>query len=113
MRMISGQRFRYVGWITALFTLGLGLYGFAAQERAVGLADADRLYNEKSYAGALKEYERRLQAGEVPGGRRDEVQYRIVVALGKTKQWDRALAQSLDFVKTHRGTVWEARGLYW
>src|SRR5437867_10384681 len=111
--MIARQRFRQIGWVMALFTLGFALYAFAAQERASTLADADRLYEEKSYAAALKSYEHELQAGAVPAGRRDEVQYRIAVSLGKAKQWDRALEQSLEFVKTHRGTVWEPRGLYW
>ena len=43
----------------------------------------------------------------------DLVAYRAAVSLGKTQQWDRALRASLDFVKARRGTVWEARGLYW
>ena len=63
-------RLRQVGWGMGLLTLGIALYGFAAQERSAGLVEADRLFEEKSYAGALKDYERLLQAGEVPGGRR-------------------------------------------
>ena len=35
------------------------------------------------------------------------------MSLGKSHQWDRAMAQSLEFVQQHRTTVWEPRGLYW
>src|SRR5206468_1671884 len=74
-RTMGTLRLRQVGWGMGLLTLGIALYGFAAQERSAGLVEADRLFEEKSYAGALKDYERLLQAGEVPGGRREEVQY--------------------------------------
>ncbi|HTE18386.1 MAG TPA: MG2 domain-containing protein, partial [Armatimonadota bacterium] len=77
------------------------------------LEQADKLYEEKSYAGALEAYERLLKAGKVPAPREDEVAYRIAVSLGKAQKWDRALDQSLQFVKEHQKTAWEPRGLYW
>src|SRR5205823_2943418 len=77
------------------------------------LADADRLYAEKSFALALKQYEAAVRSGEVAERRRDEVAYRICVCLGRSQQWDRALKDSVPFVRGHRGTVWEPRGLYW
>lgn len=77
------------------------------------LAGADKAYAEKSYASALPAYQRLLDSGQVPPARQDEVRYRICVSLGKAKKWDQALERSLEFVKTHRGTVWEPRGLYW
>ncbi|HLK61513.1 MAG TPA: alpha-2-macroglobulin family protein, partial [Chthonomonadaceae bacterium] len=77
------------------------------------LSDADKHFAQKSYAAALKEYQAAQKAGQVPDARKDEVAYRIAVSLGKSEQWDRALEASLAFVQAHRGTVWEARGLYW
>ncbi len=84
-----------------------------AQSAAPTLAEADRLYAEKSYAGALQAYEALLKGGQVPVGRADEVRYRVVVSVGKTQKWDRALQETLDYIKARRGTIWEARGLYW
>jgi uncharacterized protein YfaS (alpha-2-macroglobulin family) len=85
----------------------------AANRRSADLVAADKLYAEKSYAGALTAYESLLKSGDVPAARKDDLQYRVGVCLGKTEKWDRALAYSLEFVKTHRRTVWEPRGLYW
>jgi alpha-2-macroglobulin len=99
--------------------LGLSTLAVRAAQRkdeaapAITLEMADRAYDEKSYAAALDAYDRLLKADRVPAARRDDVQYRIGVSLGKSQKWDRALEQSLQFVKTHRGTVWEPRGLYW
>ena len=110
--MIIGQRSR-ARW-AALFIVGAtALAAFAGRALKTDLADADRLYAEKSYADALKAYELLLRDRAVPEARKDEVAFRVAVSLGKTQQWDRALAQSVDFVKTHRGSVWEPRGLYW
>ena len=85
----------------------------AAQAGPQTLAEADKQFARKSYKNALKGYEAAQKAGQVPADRLDLVAYRIAVSLGKTEQWDRALNAGLEFVKTHRGSVWEARGLYW
>lgn len=98
---------------TFVLLLVTGLTGGYTAPRQATLAEADKLYAEKSYAGALKGYEEALKAGAVPAARRDEVRYRSAVSLGKSEKWDRALQASLDFVKQHRGSVWEARGCYW
>src|SRR2546426_445321 len=90
-----------------------GRFDATALAAQATLADADRLYAEKSFAKALKVYEPLLNAGAVPEGRRDEVRYRVCVCLGRSEQWDRALAESVAFVRSRRGTVWEPRGLYW
>src|SRR5262249_20973379 len=89
------------------------LPGAARPARQQTLAEADRHYDEKSYGAALEGYRSLEKAGAVPSLRRDEIGYRITVCLGKTKKWDEALKSSLDFVKAHRGTVWEPRELYW
>jgi uncharacterized protein YfaS (alpha-2-macroglobulin family)/tetratricopeptide (TPR) repeat protein len=105
------------GAVLLALGLGLGLLTLRAlpaqNAKVPTLAEADKLYVEKSYAGALAAYEVLLKAGAVPAPRKDEVQYRVAVSLGKAQQWDRALEAGLEFVKTHRGTVWEPRGLYW
>lgn len=114
------DRNRGVRRVAPLLALAL-CAGAAGLARAAGknvpppptLSRADRLYAEKSYGAAAQAYEQLLRAGKLPAARRDETQYRIAVALGKGKQWDRALERSLAFVKAHRGTVWEPRGLYW
>src|SRR5579871_1506341 len=99
--------------VVALLVLLLGwLSGArAAQPARMTLAEADRHFAQKSYAAALQGYQAALQAGAVPAGRREEIAYRVAVALGKTKQWDRALETTLTFVKQHRETVWEPRAL--
>ena len=109
---------RAFGVLIALALLpGLALCSRASHAPPQDLAAADRLFKEKSYAGALKIYERVLKAGGVPAARRDEVEYRIAVSLGKSQQWDRAMERSLAFVKGHRGGApsgpWEPRALYW
>ena len=103
--------------VAVLLVIGcalMGLYASRAQNspQAV-LQDADKLFHDKSYAGALKSYEALLKDNTLPADRKDDVQYRICVSLGKTQQWDQALEHSVAFVKEHQGTVWEPRGLYW
>src|SRR3569833_554161 len=80
---------------------------------ACSLAQADRLYAEKSYGLAVEGYRRFLRTGLVPEPRKNEVAYRIGVALGKSERWNEALVESLRFVREHPESVWEARGLYW
>lgn len=115
--MTTRRRLGRLG-ITLLFLSLLGaataLTAPPASQNPSELVEADKLYAEKSYAGALAIYSDLLRNPDaLPEGRREDVAYRVAVSLGKTKQWDRALEASLDFVKTHRGTVWEPRGLYW
>lgn len=83
------------------------------QQAPESLRQIDRHYAQKSYGYALKGYQRLLNTGIAPAGRRADIRYRIGVCLGKTERWNQALVWSLDFVKQHRGTVWEPRGLYW
>ena len=96
----------------------IGLWSGAARAQetpksAVALGAADKNYALQSYAKALKTYEALQKANAVPAIRQDDIAYRVVVSLGKTQQWDRALAEGLDFVKAHRGSAWEPRALYW
>src|SRR4051794_38958049 len=100
-------------WAALMLLIAIAIVTLAARSLKTSLSDADKLYAEKSYADALKAYETLQSDRAVPPARADDVAYRIAVSLGKTQQWDRALAQSLDFVKSHRQTVWEPRGLYW
>ena len=116
---------RFPGRWHALLGLTLALAGLAAYAQSgtkevpkpiptpQSLAEADKLYAEKSYAGALLGYQSELKAGRVPAARRDDVEYRVVVSQGKTEKWDQAVAGGLEFIKRHRGTVWEPRALYW
>jgi alpha-2-macroglobulin len=101
----AGKALALATGVAALSVVGVR----ASQVGPQTLADADKQFDHKSYKNALKAYE----AAQVPADRRDVVAYRIAVSLGKTQQWDRALTAGLEFVKTHRGSVLEARGLYW
>src|SRR5262245_33478953 len=89
------------GWTACVFAIcftesfALPLHA----QTSPSLAQADRSFLQKSYAAALKGYERAGKAGQVPTTRKDEVAYRIAVCLGKSQQWDRALARSLEFVQ--------------
>jgi tetratricopeptide (TPR) repeat protein len=71
------------------------------------LQQADAAWNEKSYARALDLYRKALQ-GKVAD--RDEVEFRIAVSLGKTEQWDAAIAAGETLLAK---TQWKARVLYW
>jgi uncharacterized protein YfaS (alpha-2-macroglobulin family) len=106
------RRWKIAGTLCVLLP-ALVFGAMALKSRGASLADGDRHYRQKSYAAALAAYSAALKADAVPAQRRDEVRYRMVVCLGKTDQWDRALDQGLEFVKSHRKTVWEPRGLYW
>src|SRR5438105_14058172 len=107
------RRRAFAAIVTLTLLLGFAFCSLAAYAPPHDLSDADRLFKEKSYAGALAIYERLVKAGSVPAARHDEVEYRIAVSLGKSQKWDRAMERSLAFLKGHRGTVWEPRGLYW
>lgn len=93
--------------------LGTAIRQAAAAVQPPTLADADKRWKQHSYARALTEYEGLQKAGRIPAARRDEIAYRVAVLPGKTEQWDRGLRDGLGFVQAHRGTIWEARGLYW
>ena len=69
MARYSGRMGRW-GWMALAMMLGAALCTLAARQPQVSLADADRLFAEKSYADALKGYESALKAGEVPAARR-------------------------------------------
>src|SRR5262245_37711576 len=103
--MMTTRRFSLRALSLCAVPLLLAAFALAGQNRLPSLAEADRLYGEKSYTGALKAYETLLVSGRITGERLDEIQYRIAVCLGKTKQWDRALAEGLKFVQERRGTV--------
>jgi uncharacterized protein YfaS (alpha-2-macroglobulin family) len=77
------------------------------------LARADRAYQSQSYNEALADYRLALTDGVVTAERRNEVGLRVVECIGRTQHFDEALEASLAYVKQHKGTVWEARGLYW
>ncbi len=79
-----------------------------AQAQNDVLQQADTAWNEKSYARALEGYQKVLAAGAVRD--RDEVEFRIAVALGKTEQWDKAIAAGEALLQK---TEWKARVLYW
>ncbi|HLJ54821.1 MAG TPA: MG2 domain-containing protein [Chthonomonadaceae bacterium] len=105
-------RFRSVV-LALLFGLG-GLAAGPNRAAAAGsaLIAADKHYAQHSYRAALGEYRAALSGGGIPAARRTEVEYRIAVSLGRTRQWDEALAAGLAFPQAHRDTVWEARGLW-
>jgi hypothetical protein len=77
-----------------------------------GLAEADLLYSQKSYAKALEGYQHALQTGAA-GQRRAEVEYRVAVCLGRTQRWDEAIARTQEFYSEHRAPLWAARGYHW
>lgn len=95
-----------------LLTLARQMEAQSALQTLRLLKAGDAAYAEKSFGRALKNYKAAEKRGDVPTARRDEIGVRITLALGRSKQWDRALTHGLDFVKQHRATVWEARGLH-
>jgi uncharacterized protein YfaS (alpha-2-macroglobulin family) len=99
----------------ALSVLGIGLAvrpSFARQTPQELVRQGDKSWNEQSYALALEAYEKALLSDpKLPN--RAEIDYRIMVALGRAKQWDRAIAAAEKYVLTYRNSVWEARGQVW
>jgi tetratricopeptide (TPR) repeat protein len=95
--------------LAALATILFSMSPVSAQgtKRMTVLQQADAAWNEKSYARALELYRKALQ-GKVAD--RDEVEFRIAVSLGKTEQWDAAIAAGETLLAK---TQWKARGLYW
>ena len=77
----------HVGIVCCLF------YSAWAEAAGSVLANADLHYRQKSYAAALKGYRAAQKARQVPEKRTNEILYRITEALGKTRQWDAALAK--------------------
>ena len=112
--------------LAALFLLALccaavyavGTVRQAARADAVELArirkEADRLYEEKSFALALDGYRKWLAAAPKDYRDRTEVEYRNAVALGKAQKWDEAAQAVEAFLKAHdKEPLWRGRGHYW
>jgi hypothetical protein len=98
-----------LGLLAGALLLTGGIRSTAAQP---SLADADRLYAERSYVKALEGYQRALELG-LAGDRGGEIEYRIAVCLGRSDKWDQALEETRAFVKAHPDGLWAARGHYW
>ena len=80
-----------------------------AQESSANLrVQAERAWNEKSYARALELYRQLLPNTQKP--EREQVEYRIAVSLGETEQWDAAVTESEKLLPDAQ---WKARVLYW
>ena len=96
--------------------LGIGLVGGYCAVRALAapsvLEEADRFYEQRSYAEALPRYQRAVQEG-LAGGREAEIEYRIAMSLARCQRWDDAIAAAREFVKRHADGLWGARGQYW
>jgi len=79
---------------------------------ALTLREADRAWQERSYANALEGYQGALAAGK-GGSRKYELEYRVAVSLGRTQRWDEASEAAQQFVNAHPDGLWGARGQYW
>lgn len=101
--------------LLALCVVGIGLAvgpSLARQTPRELVQQGDKNWNEQSYGLALEAYQKAITADpKLPD--RAEIDYRIMVALGRTKRWDAALAAAERYVVTYRDTVWEARGQVW
>ena len=99
----------------ALSVVGIGLAvrpSLARQNPQELVRQGDKSWNEQSYELALEAYQKALTADpKLPN--RAEIAYRIMVALGRAKKWDRAIAAADSYVAAYRDTVWEARGQVW
>src|SRR5262245_38469845 len=99
---MSFTRYRWllVGLLAMAGSAGWRWAGPAwAQEARVRtvLEAADRSFQEKSYAAALRGYRQALAAGVDLGLRREEAEYRLAVSLGKAEQWDEAVKEGEAF----------------
>ncbi len=96
--------------IVVLFLVALGALFCAVPARAQNeiLKEADAAWNEKSYARALELYRKAIVQNQIRD--RDEMDYRIAVALGKTQKWDEAIAAANALLGK---TEWKARIYYW
>src|SRR5260221_5192696 len=102
----------FVSRLSRLLPLAILWMGVSApQTPADTLATADKDYAEQSYLLAHDEYALALKTGGAPRGRLDEVRYRIVECLGKSKHWEQSFDEGVAFLKWHRGTALEPRVL--
>jgi len=103
------------GVVVILLCLLGGALAYAAKRSVPeppGLAEADKLFADRSYAKALEGYQHVLKTGAAPH-RQVEVEYRVAVCLGRAQRWDEALQASRAFLKAHPEGLWGARGHYW
>ena len=99
----------------ALSVVGIGLAvrpSLAWQNPQELVRQGDKSWNEQSYERALEAYRKALAADpKLPN--RAEIDYRIMVSLGRAKKWDRAIVAAESYVVTYHDNVWEARGQVW
>lgn len=96
--------------LSVMLVAVLGLYwmwrpALAQQEAA---READKAWDEKSYLRALELYRKGVQNGTIPNN--EQTQYRIAMSLGKTEQWDAAIATGEELAKKAQ---FKARTYYW
>ncbi|MCW3055872.1 MAG: hypothetical protein JWN14_5042, partial [Chthonomonadales bacterium] len=99
----------------ALSVVGIGLAvrpSMARQNPQELVRQGDKSWNEQSYELALEAYQKAL-AADPKLLNRAEIDYRIMVALGRAKKWDRAIVAAENYVATYHDTLWEARGQVW
>lgn len=99
-----------IGTLVALMVSGLFWHAMPAAAQQNVLQQADAAWNEKSYARALELYNKALAGNAVGAGRREDIEFRVAVSLGKTEQWDKAIAAGETLLPK---TEWKARVLYW
>ena len=80
----------------------------AAEKPAALRVQADKAWDEKSYARALELYRQLLPDTKKPES--EQIEYRIAVSLGETEQWDAAVDASEKLLQSAQ---WKARVLYW
>lgn len=114
MRVAWARRSVFALFLT-LSVVGIALAvrpSLARQSPQELVRQGDRNWNEQSYELALEAYQKALAADpKLPN--REEIDYRIMVALGRARRWDRAIEAAENYVAAYRNTVWEARGQVW
>ncbi len=110
----QGGRMSFVLFL-ALAVVGIGLAvrpTLARQNPQELVRQGDKSWKEQSYELALEAYQKALTADpKLPN--RAEIEYRIMVGLGRAKKWDRAIEAAENYVEKYHDTLWEALGQAW
>ncbi len=93
--------------------IGIGvLPGWSRQTPQELIKQGNTLWEQQSYTEAATAYQKAF-AADPTLAKNQEIRLRLVIALIRAKDWDKAIVAADAFVADNKGTVWEARGQVW
>ncbi|MHC5036940.1 MAG: alpha-2-macroglobulin family protein [Planctomycetota bacterium] len=96
-----------LGVLAGVLALTFCYWSFA--EREDPLEEGLKQFAKHNYKDALVLFRKALK-GELPD--REGIGLKVIICLGKLRQWDEAVKEADAFIKEHKETFWEARGMH-